>query len=226
MAVLEPRLAILDETDSGLDIDALRMVAGGVNALRSPERSMIVVTHYQRLLNYIVPDFVHVLSEGRIVKSGGKELALELEESGYAGFGIFDEEEAVGKGMTAVSEQIGNWLEAFAKQDASPFQALREAGFRRFAELGFPTTHDEEWRFTNVAPIARGKFVAAPPVAPGDIDQLAPWTAGNRLVFVNGLPGGAGARRCRRACRSGIWMRTPSRIWRSTRPSTRIRSSR
>src|SRR4051795_1697133 len=97
MAVLEPRLAILDETDSGLDIDALRTVAGGVNALRGPERSMIVVTHYQRLLNYIVPDFVHVLSEGRIVKSGGKELALELEESGYAGLGIFDEEEAVGK---------------------------------------------------------------------------------------------------------------------------------
>jgi len=97
MAVLEPRLAILDETDSGLDIDALRTVAGGVNALRAPERSMIVVTHYQRLLNYIVPDFVHVLSEGRIVKSGGKELALALEESGYAGLGIEDEEEAVGK---------------------------------------------------------------------------------------------------------------------------------
>jgi Fe-S cluster assembly ATP-binding protein len=97
MAVLEPRLAILDETDSGLDIDALRTVAGGVNALRGPERSMVVVTHYQRLLNYIVPDYVHVLAEGRIVKSGGKELALELEETGYAGFGIFDEEEAVGK---------------------------------------------------------------------------------------------------------------------------------
>jgi len=97
MAVLEPRLAILDETDSGLDIDALRVVANGVNALRSPERSMIVVTHYQRLLNYIVPDFVHVLSDGRIVKSGGKELALQLEESGYAGLGIEDEEEAVGK---------------------------------------------------------------------------------------------------------------------------------
>jgi Fe-S cluster assembly ATP-binding protein len=97
MAVLEPRLAILDETDSGLDIDALRTVAAGVNALRSPERAMIVVTHYQRLLNYIVPDYVHVLAEGRIVKSGGKELALELEESGYAGLGIEDEEEAVGK---------------------------------------------------------------------------------------------------------------------------------
>jgi Fe-S cluster assembly ATP-binding protein len=83
MAVLEPKLAILDETDSGLDIDALRIVADGVNKLRSPKRSMIVVTHYQRLLNYIVPDFVHVLHGGRIVKSGGKELALELEEKGY-----------------------------------------------------------------------------------------------------------------------------------------------
>jgi Fe-S cluster assembly ATP-binding protein len=83
MAVLEPKLAVLDETDSGLDIDALKIVAHGVNALRSPERAVIVVTHYQRLLNYIVPDFVHVLSGGRIVKSGGKELALELEDKGY-----------------------------------------------------------------------------------------------------------------------------------------------
>jgi Fe-S cluster assembly ATP-binding protein len=83
MAVLEPRLAILDETDSGLDIDALRIVASGVNRLRHPERATIVVTHYQRLLNYIVPDHVHVLSGGRIVKSGGRELALELESRGY-----------------------------------------------------------------------------------------------------------------------------------------------
>ena len=83
LAVLEPTLAVLDETDSGLDIDALKTVAGGVNAMRSPERSMVVVTHYQRLLHYIVPDFVHVLARGRIVKSGGKELALELEEKGY-----------------------------------------------------------------------------------------------------------------------------------------------
>ena len=83
MLVLQPTLAVLDETDSGLDIDALKTVAEGVNAMRGPERAIIVVTHYQRLLNYIVPDFVHVLSEGRIVKSGGKELALELEEKGY-----------------------------------------------------------------------------------------------------------------------------------------------
>jgi len=83
MAVLEPKLAILDETDSGLDIDALRIVAEGVNKLHSPDKASILVTHYQRLLNYIVPDFVHVLSGGRIVKEGGKELALELEEKGY-----------------------------------------------------------------------------------------------------------------------------------------------
>jgi Fe-S cluster assembly ATP-binding protein len=83
LALLEPKLAILDETDSGLDIDALKLVANGVNAMRSPDRAFIVVTHYQRLLNYIVPDFVHVLTNGRIVKSGGKELALELEARGY-----------------------------------------------------------------------------------------------------------------------------------------------
>jgi Fe-S cluster assembly ATP-binding protein len=83
MAILEPRFAILDETDSGLDIDALRIVANGVNALRGPDRSMIVITHYQRLLEHIVPDFVHVLADGRIARSGGKELALELEKLGY-----------------------------------------------------------------------------------------------------------------------------------------------
>jgi Fe-S cluster assembly ATP-binding protein len=84
MAMLQPRLAVLDETDSGLDIDALKIVADGVNRLRSPERGMVVITHYQRLLNYIVPDVVHVMAKGRVVKSGGKELALELEAKGYA----------------------------------------------------------------------------------------------------------------------------------------------
>jgi Fe-S cluster assembly ATP-binding protein len=88
MAVLEPSLCVLDETDSGLDIDALKVVADGVNALRSPDRAMVVITHYQRLLDYIVPDKVHVLSDGRIVKSGGKDLALELEANGYADFAI------------------------------------------------------------------------------------------------------------------------------------------
>jgi Fe-S cluster assembly ATP-binding protein len=95
MALLEPSLCVLDETDSGLDIDAVRIVAEGVNALRSPERAMLVITHYQRLLDYIVPDRVHVLSGGRIARSGGPELALELEQSGYAEFG--GDETASGK---------------------------------------------------------------------------------------------------------------------------------
>ncbi len=95
MAVLEPRLAILDETDSGLDIDALRIVAHGVNALRSPERGFLVITHYQRLLDYIVPDFVHVLVNGRIVRSGDKDLALRLEEQGYAWAGDKDPAEVL-----------------------------------------------------------------------------------------------------------------------------------
>jgi len=98
MAVLEPKLGILDETDSGLDIDALQVVAKGINALRSPERALIVVTHYQRLLNYITPDFVHVLAGGRIVKSGGKELALELEKKGY---GWIEEENLKAVGANA-----------------------------------------------------------------------------------------------------------------------------
>jgi Fe-S cluster assembly ATP-binding protein len=96
MAVLEPTLAILDETDSGLDIDALKVVARGVNSMRSPDRAMLLVTHYQRLLNYIVPDVVHVLTDGRIVRSGGKELALELEEKGYGRV----EPEAAGAGRS------------------------------------------------------------------------------------------------------------------------------
>ena len=86
MSLLQPSLCVLDETDSGLDIDALRLVADGVNALRGPDRSMLVITHYQRLLDYIVPDVVHVMSKGRIVKTGDKELALELEKTGYAEF--------------------------------------------------------------------------------------------------------------------------------------------
>jgi Fe-S cluster assembly ATP-binding protein len=87
MALLQPTLCILDETDSGLDIDAIRIVADGVNRLRSPDRAMVVITHYQRLLNYIVPDKVHVMAQGQVARSGGKELALELEESGYAAYG-------------------------------------------------------------------------------------------------------------------------------------------
>jgi Fe-S cluster assembly ATP-binding protein len=93
MALLEPKVAVLDETDSGLDIDALKIVANGVNTLKSPENATVVITHYQRLLDYIVPDYVHVLYQGRIVRSGGRELALELEANGYQG--IIDEADAL-----------------------------------------------------------------------------------------------------------------------------------
>jgi Fe-S cluster assembly ATP-binding protein len=102
MAVLEPKLAVLDETDSGLDIDALRIVAGGVNKLKNSENAIILVTHYQRLLNYIVPDYVHVLSGGRIVREGGKELALELEEKGYD----WIKAQAAGSGSVATAPQV------------------------------------------------------------------------------------------------------------------------
>jgi Fe-S cluster assembly ATP-binding protein len=101
MAVLEPALAVLDETDSGLDIDALRIVADGVNTLRQADRSFLLITHYQRLLNYIVPDFVHVLVDGRIVRSGGKELALELEAKGYASFDDVAAAQPIGQPVTA-----------------------------------------------------------------------------------------------------------------------------
>ena len=154
MALLEPTLAILDETDSGLDIDALKLVADGVNAMRSPERAIIVVTHYQRLLDYIVPDFVHVLSDGRIVKSGGKELALELEKKGYGWIDARSGRSVTT--MTQVAEKLQPWL---ARSSAGRRAAALAAGparprRRRFAALGFPTVRDEEWRFTNVAPIA------------------------------------------------------------------------
>jgi Fe-S cluster assembly ATP-binding protein len=102
MALMQPRLAILDETDSGLDIDALRVIAGGVNALRGPERSMIVITHYQRLLDYIKPDFVHVLVDGRIVESGDHTLALHLEDHGYASFVNHDLDDAPERPLTGV----------------------------------------------------------------------------------------------------------------------------
>src|SRR5262249_37935921 len=151
MAVLEPKLAVLDETDSGLDIDALKIVANGVNSLRSPDRSMIVVTHYQRLLNYITPDYVHVLSDGRIVRSGGKALALELEAKGYAGLEL---EAAVSENVMSQASPL-SVLET--SEQTGPFwlRDIRRDAMRSFSELGFPTTRDEEWRFTNIGPITK-----------------------------------------------------------------------
>ena len=161
----EPTLAVLDETDSGLDIDALRIVADGVNALRSPERAFIVVTHYQRLLDYIVPDFVHVLSEGRIVQSGGRELALELEAKGYVWL-----EGAAGAGAQPMSSTVAerhDWVlrgqQAARHAGAPEWLAAhpRRARCERFeCRLGFPTTRLEDWRFTNIAPDRRDRLRA------------------------------------------------------------------
>ncbi len=199
MAVLEPTLAILDETDSGLDIDALKVVANGVNALRSPDRSAIVVTHYQRLLDYIVPDFVHVLSDGRIVKSGGKDLALELEERGYGWL----ETVAQDRGLRAQGTEAERRWQRRLTPTWRPTTASRpRAGTSRrgsatcgaaaaaaFGKLGFPTTKQEEWRFTNVAPIAETRFVPAPPAAVAQEAAsrfVVPGLGGPVLTFVNG----------------------------------------
>ena len=158
MAVLEPTLAILDETDSGLDIDAMKIVANGVNAMRAADRSFIVVTHYQRLLNYIVPDFVHVLSDGLLVRSGGRELALELEEKGYGWLEAVGGEElsmtTVAERHDAVLAEHGRFAQGRGAAAPPWLRDLRARGAARFAALGFPTVRQEEWRFTNVAPIA------------------------------------------------------------------------
>jgi len=125
MAMLDPKLAVLDETDSGLDIDALKAVASGVNAMRSPARAMIVVTHYQRLLNYIVPDFVHVMFNGRIVRSGGKELALELEQHGYS---WLEELVAGGEPVNASSVTPAATTTPLGRRATAPFNPAQTGG--------------------------------------------------------------------------------------------------
>ena len=158
MAVLAPRLAILDETDSGLDIDALRVVADGVNSLRRPDNATIVVTHYQRLLNYIVPDYVHVLAGGRIVRSGGKELAVELEARGYDWLTRARDRGSVSGGSRRTSTTSpGSPRDAAGRADVG-CSPIRRAAFERFRALGFPTRRDEDWHFTSVAPIADAEF--------------------------------------------------------------------
>ena len=131
MALFEPKLSVLDETDSGLDVDALKVVSEGVNLLRNPERSMLVITHYQRLLNHIVPDYVHILADGKILRSGGKELALEVEESGYAGIDDAANLEAV-TGLTGVrAGAMQRWLK------------------------GWPDNRAEQWRFTRLSGVEK-----------------------------------------------------------------------
>ena len=162
MAVLEPKLAILDETDSGLDIDALKLVANGVNAMRSPERAIIVVTHYQRLLDYIVPDFVHVLSDGRIVQVRRQGAGARAREEGLR---LDRDRRAAGRSMSAMT-QVVETTSALARRrrTARRTGAALAAGSRaiaaasRFRALGFPTVRDEDWRFTNIAPIASAEF--------------------------------------------------------------------
>src|SRR4029450_13993522 len=137
MALFEPAVCILDEMDSGLDIDALRVAADGVNAVRWPERAMVVITHYQRLLNYIVPDFVHVMSKGRVVKSGGKDLALGLEASGYAQF-------ADAAGQLADSFAAG----AHRLPATGRVAEARSAAFEAYESVGLPHRRLEDWKYT------------------------------------------------------------------------------
>src|SRR3954447_5776544 len=163
MALLEPSFCILDETDSGLDIDALRIVAGGVNALRLPDRAFLVITHYQRLLNHIVPDSVHVMAGGRIVRSGGPELALELEANGYADYRQQDAAEEGGMAAelkivrTPAEEALTQRFPAL--KGALPGDAkvlrLREAAFDLIARRGLPHRRVEEWKYTDLRALMR-----------------------------------------------------------------------
>ena len=179
---------MLDETDSGLDIDALKTVAAGVNALRREDRAFVVITHYQRLLNYIVPDHVHVLLDGRIVRSGGSGLALELEERGYAGI-----TEASAGGSAEVSSAAGpatgRYLDLYSRRtgEAGFLRALRQQAIGRFEAAGFPTSRDEEWRQTNLGPLLRAE---PEPAARHTLraGEAAPFLYPDchRMIFVNG----------------------------------------
>ena len=158
MTLLEPKLAILDETDSGLDIDALKIVAKGVNAMRSPDRATIVVTHYQRLLDYIIPDYVHVLSGGRIVKSGRQGAGAGARVEGLR---LDRDRRRAGPGiaMTQLAEKLHPWVASAGQLEVRDGCGTSGSGrAATFSSLGFPTVRDEEWRFTNVAPITGGDF--------------------------------------------------------------------
>ncbi len=184
MAVLEPKLAILDETDSGLDIDALRIVASGVQKLRRPDNATILVTHYQRLLNYITPDRVHVLYQGRIVKSGGKELAIELEARGLR---LDSQRGDRVNGTEPFVEDYRRFVTDRASAAPSWLGALRETAMARFAASGFPTTREEDWKYTNVAPLvsvgfrpafdARGSAYGAVPSLLGGAREPRVWSS-------------------------------------------------
>ncbi len=197
MALLEPRLAILDETDSGLDIDALRVVAGGINQLAATDNAIVLVTHYQRLLNYIVPDYVHVMDAGRIVKTGGKELALELETRGYDWVGAEHEDCREGDRMSATRTLAAGYLESLLagqpRLPASPLawlNELRAEAVDRVGVLTVPTIRDEEWRFTDLSPLTKLSFqpVRMPVgLKAADVERFRIEEATTRLVFVDGI---------------------------------------
>ncbi len=203
MAVLEPRLAILDETDSGLDIDALKIVAAGVNRLRRPDNAMIVVTHYQRMLEYVEPDKVHVLFDGRIVKSGEQGAGAGAGAQGLRLDPRRGRCRRAGRGVdvstvVALRDQE-HYLTEFERLERRGAQgtpswlaARRRSAMARFAELGFPTTRDEDWRYTNLAPLVAMAFrpdehITRDELPAGAAEQLSSldldWP---RLVFVNG----------------------------------------
>jgi FeS assembly ATPase SufC/FeS assembly protein SufD len=180
MAVMQPRLAILDETDSGLDIDALRIIAGGVNALRGPERSMIVITHYQRLLDYIKPDFVHVLVDGRIVESGDHTLALHLEDHGYADF--------VNTDLNDVPERPLAGAPVVTMSPTAP--AAPRSAADRLVGLDLPTKRDEAWRYAPHRQLAQLVFGPSEGLIDDlgfDLDERVPALDGPRIVIVNGV---------------------------------------
>src|SRR6202158_1220866 len=162
MALFEPSLCILDEMDSGLDIDALRVAADGVNALRSPDRAIVVITRYERLLNYIVPDFVRVMSKGRVVKSGGKELALELEDSGYAQFeDALAENTDFAMNVELAKTETGRALSDIFSivQDRLPGAGkvadLRRQAFEAYERAGLPHRRIEDWKYTDLRVLMR-----------------------------------------------------------------------
>ena len=164
MLVLEPKLAILDETDSGLDIDALKVVSMGVNSLRDPKRALVLVTHYQRLLDYVIPDQVHVLSGGRIVKSGDKSLAQELERRGY---------DWVMESAGRMSAALRSFETQWRSRKPDVLQPIREQAMQRFLKLGLPSQRDESWRYTDLRSLAAQSFVEAGCAAAGEYRRNA-----------------------------------------------------
>jgi Fe-S cluster assembly ATP-binding protein len=194
MAMLNPKLSILDETDSGLDIDALRIVANGVNKLKNKNNAVMIITHYQRLLEHIIPDFVHVLFDGKIVKTGDKNLALRLEAEGYDW--IKKRARSLKQNTLKLQDKLSQSFEALGAQlnssESDTLRQLRAKSFDIFQSQGFPTTKDEEWKYTSLNKIIKRdfEFVSEQTSALNHKD-IAPFLCADidayQLVFVNGV---------------------------------------